>query len=607
MARPGWVRRLALGALGCALLACGSTSSKGDVAAGEGLAEVEAALEAGSELDALPDLEAEAALPELEAEVVLADLVQDPNGCPATCPPGMCDEEMHWCLACAVDHDCPTPEWWCRQGTCVQTLCVPGRFGCDGTTSVTECAADGLSLSATPCPEGTACRDGGCEPVICQPDEQRCEDQNISQCDPSGTVWYSSHCPPGQGCFGDACIAYRHNVLIVFDTSSSMTSMGALDTIPCICPAGCPAESFPACEQLACPRSKLGMAKYVFDQLFQSEPAKGVTLSLIHFPWDLQDHSGGCNQLMPTPAQGWYTQEMSGTDFMDGDDDSHVTAEGGWYDQGLYQILSVPFPATWQQDTLAEGRRWVNGNEEVGPTPTPCDDKADCPGGFCAADPAQGGQKVCWFHTDPELRAIGNTPLGRTLFYAGEYFRKYIVAEGKACEKSEDCANMNYFCKDGACTDPYRKCRSNQIIVMTDGVEEPPTTTSDFFNPTVQAKRYRYGLGCQDSTDCNQPAYCASDLCGGYPFPYGSGSMGYWLDTTEGQGADRLFDRAGNPIQVTVSVVDMSPQGEAAKQNKSIADNGGGVYFKADSGDPQGLLYQLLQMLDVKANIGCTD
>jgi hypothetical protein len=396
-------------------------------------------------------------------------------------------------------------------------------------------------------------------------------------------------------------VPYRHNVLLLFDTSSSMASMMDLDSIPCLCDTGCPAQPFPSCELLECPRSKLGLAKLVFSRLFSTAAVYPLNLTLLHFPMGIKNPpSLACSSAFALGV-GWYGKDMNDPNFMHGDTaDEHETTDGGWFDQNLFEILSVPFPTTPQQDTLATALLWVNGDEEVGPTETPCAANADCPGGFCAP---VAGTDVCWYHTDPELRAMGNTPLGRSLFYAGEYYRKYVVVEGRACSADADCRNANYNCVDGTCRDPYRACRENVVVVLTDGVEEPKTTPSQFSNPIVQAKRYRYGLGCTPAAGCNEPAFCAEGVCGGYPFPNGGGSSGTYLPFQEGQGHDRLLDAAGSPIRITTHVIDMSPSAEAEDVNRRIADNGGGVYVKADTGDPDAILAALLAMVDIK-NLG---
>lgn len=579
-------------ALGLAL-ACSSPSAGGDVP-GLDVPGAEIAADAADVRppDALVDAPADTPPAETPAEATI---------CPADCPAGYCDAALG-CLYCESDVACPDLGWWCDHNRCVETLCRPGRTDCDSSFRRLTCSDDGTRWLATDCPAGQACAFGECAPTVCEMGEQRCDDQLLQVCDPSLTYWKTTYCPPGHSCPIDKCVPYRHNVMLLFDTSSSMASMMNLDSIPCICTAGCPEQPFPACEQLECPRSKLGLAKLVFSRLFSTAASYPLNLTLLHFPLGIMTPpTKSCSSMMALGV-GWYGKEMSDPDFMHGDtSDEHETVEGGWFDQNLHEILSVPFPTTPQQDTLATATLWVNGNEEVGPTETPCATDTDCPGGFCAPDAATD---VCWYHTDPELRAIGNTPLGRTLFYAGEYHRRVIVAEGRACTVDADCRNANYSCVAGACHDPYRACRENVIIILTDGVEEPKTTPQQFSNPIVQAKRYRYGLGCADAAGCNEPAFCASQVCGGFAYPNGGGSSGSYLPFTEGQGHDRLIDAEGNPIQITTHVIDMSPSAEAESVNRKIADNGGGVYVKADSGDPDEILAAILSMLDVKQNLG---
>ena len=538
-----------------------------------------------------------------------APAVPDPDGddvavCAAECPAGYCDAELG-CLYCETDVACPDLGWWCNpEHRCVQTLCHPGRTDCDGQFRLTTCSADGTQWEPTDCPEGQACAFGECASVICELGDERCSGQLLQVCDPSETYWKTTYCPPGHSCPVDHCVPYRHNVMLLFDTSGSMASITNLDVIPCICAEGCPGEPFPLCEQLECPRSKLGLAKLVFSRLFATAASYPLNLTLLHFPLSIM---GTPPQPLPCSSMtafgtGWYGKSMNDPHFMHGDDaDEHETTPGGWFDKYLYEILSVPFPSSPADDTLAKARLWVNGNEALAPTETPCATADDCPGGLCYTS---DGANVCWYHSDPELRAFGGTPLGRSLFYAGEYYRRFVIAEGRACTTDADCWNANYTCVQGTCHDPYRACRENVIVILTDGAEDPKTSTSQFSNPVVQAKRFRYGLGCTDTTACNDPAFCAQGVCGGFAFPNDGGSSGSYLPFKEGQGHDRLVDLAGNPIRITTHVIDMSPSGEAEAVARAISDNGGGVYVKADTGDPDAILAALLSMVDVKQNLG---
>jgi hypothetical protein len=309
-----------------------------------------------------------------------------------------------------------------------------------------------------------------------------------------------------------------------------------------------------------------------------------------HFPMRIKSPPVlECNNMFAF-GRGWYGMDMMSSDEITGDDGANVAAEGSYYDQHLHEILAVPFPQTWWEPSLELAQSWVDFDEAVGPTEEPCAGPADCPGGFCAANE---GQSVCWYHTNPELRALSGTPLGRSMFYAGEYYRKYVYMEGRPCTVDADCANVNYYCDDGSCHDPYRKCRPNQILVFTDGEESPETSINEFRNPRVQAKRFRYGLCCQTDDDCFD-ATCDSGTCD----PDVPGSFPYLAESP-----CRLEAANGEPIQVTTHVIDLSAGGGGAGNNMLIAQNGGGVFYDADNLDPDDILTQLLLLIDVKENI----
>jgi len=513
--------------------------------------------------------------------------------CPFGCPPGYCDEATGFCLYCDENNECPLPTQWCKGDKCVETYCIPGTKSCAGATLSQTCTDDGEAWDQTQCSPGFACQGGECVQTICTPGEYTCDKGLKHQCNPNGSGYMDVPCPPGQGCFIDVCGPIQHNLLVIFDTSSSMSSIGFMDTVPCVC-ASCASKPFPACEDKDCPQSKLGLSKYVFNKFFEYEKLGIVNLVITHFAMQIKyPPSTKCNDMFSF-GRGWYG--LGSSDWMTGDNGEHVTTEGGWFDKNLHEIMAVPFPKTYDEDPVGVAKLWVNFNEEVGPTVAPCTSHAQCPGGFCAPDQ---GAKVCWYHTDPELRAIGNTPLGRSMFYAGEVYRKQIIPAGRTCQTDEDCKNRNYHCGgDGTCKDPFAACRSNLIVLFTDGAEEPPTMVTDFFNPRTQAKRFRYGLGCESDDDCFDGATCLGNLCQGYPHPNSGG--GAYPPNTETPW--RLETYSGDPIMITTHVIDMSG-GEGSAANMGIADDGGGSYFKPDELDPDKLLQQLFSIIDIKQNL----
>jgi len=361
---------------------------------------------------------------------------------------------------------------------------------------------------------------------------------------------------------------------VIFDTSGSMD-----DSVPCICPGvGCPSKPFPECEDKDCPATRIGLAKYVFRKLIASEEIQAVNMVITHFPMDVDSTSDGCDG-------GYY----SGKSEITGDNDSHATLDWDWFDQNIQEILSVSFPLTIEEDNLVQAGIWFNNQESLAASEEPC--SGGCPGGFCSGS-------VCWYHDDPELRADGGTPLAKSLFYAGELYRKMIYVQGRSCAVDADCANPNYFCVDGACHDPYRLCRTNMVLMLTDGMQSASLT--NFFNPRVQAKRFRYGLCCATDEDCFEGSECtgAGD-CGLYPHLNS-------LDGTEPdviEGPCRLHAYNGEPIQVTTHVIDLSDGGGGELTNKQIADEGGGQYHHASQADPNILLMQMFEVLDFKLDL----
>ncbi len=587
--------------LACWLVGCGNGSGSpgADVQGDQASVDL---VKADVAVDVAPDLGPDLVDVVAPVDIVIApaDVVDVPDvgPCGPACPEGFCDK-VKGCLACGENSICTIPNHWCREGMCVETLCIPTSKQCLSDEIAQVCGEDGEAWVDETCENEMVCAVGVCSEVICTPGEATCEGGKLVKCDPKGVAWVTIPCPPGQGCFKESCEPLRHNLLLIFDTSGSMASIGFMDQVPCICgnQAQCPAKPFPYCEDSACPMSKLGLSKHVFNKFFEVEKINSVHLVLTHFPQRIKyPPAQSCNDLFSF-GRGWYGFGMTDSDFLTGDDNSHVTEDGGWFDKYLYEILSVPFPTSWEQENLEELKLWVNFDEAVGATTEPCTQKADCPGGFCGVA-QESGDKVCWYHTDPELRALTGTPLGRSLFYAGEIYRKQIMPNGKSCQTDADCANRNYYCTTkGICKDPFAHCRGNMILMFTDGVESPETQLGDFFNPRIQAKRFRYGLGCQVDADCGPEATCGNGVCGGYPHPNsGGGSI-----PGNKQEPWRLLDYNGDPIAITTHVIDLSG-GEGADPNKALADDGGGTYYHADL-DPNELLDQMVSLLDIKENL----
>lgn len=573
----------------------GAAQSGGDAGAADTAMVSDAVADVGPSADALvEDMASTEDVPPTEDAPS-----SDASACGFCAPGTFCDELTAKCVDCLVDDHCTYPSW-CKAGACIETTCFPDQKACDGLTPK-ECAHDGSKwIEGAECPADGACVAGDCKDKVCDPGQKQCSKLQIQVCDEWGTGFAHVPCPPGSACYTEQCEPIKHNVVLIFDTSGSMGSIGALDAVPCICASGCKTKPYPACEDLACPQSRLGLAKKVFNEIFASEVFKRVQFAMLRFPQrEKADSPETCGSLLDPTGIGHYTNLSSAggnSDWITGDDNSHIPADGGWFEQGLAEILSVPFPVDEADDTTPKAKEWVDGDEvfeKIGPA---CQKNVDCPVGVCALN-KQTGEGECATHTNHELRATGGTPLGKSLFYAGEYLRKYGVPQGKACETDADCGNINYFCgPQKTCFDPLRGCRQNIVILFTDGVESPATVVTDFFNPAVQAKRLHYGLGCAFHSDCAGGAKCKTGSCQEYNAP----SPILLIDGAGG--ANRLTDYEGNSIAATVHVVDIS-QGSSESSNQAIALHGGGIFFPVSNGDPEALLDSINSILDVKANI----
>jgi len=347
------------------------------------------------------------------------------------------------------------------------------------------------------------------------------------------------------------------------------------------------------------------MTKKVLNTLFLTDTFASVNFAMTRFPQVIRAKDDPvCEELSdpfsfdPDFTVGHYA---SPNNTMTGDDNSHITPANGFFEDYLHEILCVPFPTSETEDSIAKAQAWVDFNESFHLTGNTCTNSINCGEDICVLNTTTNNYE-CAGHTNPELRATGSTPLGRSLFYAGEYLRKRVVVDGMACQTDEDCQNMNYFCSDEkTCFDPLRDCRSNTIVLFTDGVESPETSLVDFFNPLVQAKRLHYGLGCAFDSDCLDNTECSvAYTCQGYSATNGSNLS--TITYIDGDGANKLTDHAGSPIQVTVHVVDMS-EGEGETANRAIADHGGGIYYPVGDGSPDLLFEAFSNALDVKANI----
>jgi len=334
---------------------------------------------------------------------------------------------------------------------------------------------------------------------------------------------------------------------------------------------------------------------------------------------------------------------------MSGDDGRHVTGPAidgaDFFVDSLPQVLLVPdprvagFAAADAQERRVAMAPWVDGREAAvaGADEIPCSHDTgflDC--GLDRACLGPEGARTCHDVTNPELRATGQTPLGRSLFYASEYVRRFVRVGGAPCDTDVDCASANYRCHDGVCSDPLARCRRTAIVLVTDGVEDPPPDDL-FFRARVQAKRLQYGLGCDADEDCLSGAtcepvsvcvtpegatgvVCAADAdCPGRDETCQAGAdscvtpallaagradpaVAAALAFVAPEGAQRVTDRAGRGLAATVHVLDVAG---GADENARIALLGGGQLLLHSLYDLDAIIEDLRSVFDIKAGAQC--
>ena len=531
----------------------------------------------------------------------------------ADCEPlgAVCLEGIGQCGDCTDMSQCGDYEW-CEDNACSPNYCTPSEADCMGD-HIRICRADGKGYSLVLCEDGETCFAGACIDNACTPGAAVCQGYQVKQCLPNGT-WLVTSCPAGEECLEDACQQMRHRVLVVFDTSGSMGWYPGTTEWPKLCGAEPDGECilpWPTCEDPDAPITTMGISKRVFHEFF-TEENDGVLFALNRFPQIPDQASPLCEGGFNTPFV-----EMT-------DDDGSFSLPMGvetWFDTHLREINLVPFPATGAATNLSELAKWLDFSEWLVQTDQPCTDPLDCPDGVCLG--LSIGDKKCQVFANPELRATGWTPLGKSLFYAGEYMRRYVVVDGKTCHYDIDCGSPGYYCNEQKkCFDPLRECRLNVIVLFTDGGETEHPLPSDYFSPHVQAKRLRYGLGCTVDEDCSELDYCEQNVndpgtFGCHPthcHPTGGYCTNDLIDsdpaapitlTTAGP-QDRLRDYNGNGIELIINVVDASinsvHQSQATlNSNRLIALYGGGLHVVVDLDEPADFLTQLRKTVDFKA------
>jgi len=373
-------------------------------------------------------------------------------------------------------------------------------------------------------------------------------------------------------------------------------------------------QPYPICETEDAPFTILGVSKKVFSDFFGDADSQNVVFGLQRFPQTPTVEA-------PTCSGGYY----AGATEITGDNNAlSIPLEmDNWFDASLSEVIVQGFPGSSETSNVDQLQRWLDFTEWTVDTETPCTTTLDCSEGICSGIP---GNKFCKTFVNPELRADGWTPLGKSLFYAGEYMRKYVVLDGKACAGDADCPSPGYYCGEGGkCFDPLRECRLNVIVLFTDGGETEYPFATDFFNPVVQAKRLRFGLGCETDEDCSDVDYCKKDEDN--PEEYGCyiprcqpsasepGVKYCSHDLIESDssnpvemqmpGFNRVLDYNGNPIDIITTVVDASVASTeettaTLNNNRRIALYGGGLHVVVNTGDVPDFLAQLKKTIDFK-------
>lgn len=429
----------------------------------------------------------------------------------------------------------------------------------------------------------------------------------MAHCNEDGSALNESPCPPGTGCLDGACIHVRPNVILLADTSGSMSLLAGQDIYPDECEGeACPQWEFPLCDDPADPATRIGRAREALSTLVSSDTAASVRLALQRFP----------QVAKPQPeCKGGYS---AGLVSMTPDNGKHEV-DVAWFKPNLGQILAVPFQDGTETNDVGAFLAWLDFTESIAPTATSCFSGLTCASQLCLLG-------KCQDHDDPELRGTGGTPLGKSLFYAGEYLRLFVRVQGMPCAEDADCRSPHHTCVDSACDDPFRHCRPNVIVAFTDGEETIHKATTNFFHPWVQAKRLRFGLGCSNDSDCLGGAACVDkrclppgdlparickgvyktcdtdDDCPGYfcgkPEPCIGECLKTALPFADPSGANHLENAAGEPIAATIHVADATGYGV---EGMIMAMMGGGQHLPVDFTDADALAAQLLTLVDVKA------
>ena len=496
-------------------------------------------------------------------------------------------------------------------------ICNSGSSRCVDLATEERCNEAGTGWDLTPCGDAAVCAQDACQPTICEPEATLCQGASRYVCDSAGTTQLPYPCQNGYGCLDGACVRVKPNVALVVDTSGSMAFPADPADFCQVLP--CDGIGFPACEDEEAPMSRLAHAKLALQALFETSVVTGARVSLQRFP---STGSGSVD------CSSGYTESLF---VMTGDSGAHEVQQS-WFDKAMDEVVCVPFDPITGDTNVAALSEWVDFEESVTPSGQNCGWDPDCPSNICA-----GGK--CQALIDPELRAVGGTPLGRSLFYASEYLRLHMLIQHKPCDSDDDCrTSPDHRCvpnPDGPdpkhCIDPLAHCRENVIILVTDGEETAAPDKNDFFHPWVQAKRLRYGLGCTADIQCAGGATCDAGICEPPLIDAPEGRCMASLDVctgnadcpdffcgldapcpgtcvlpdlafTDGLGKNHVKGYDKLPLTFRVHVVDASGR---SVDNAIIADWGGGESVALVFTDVTGLYEALKNLVDLKQGALC--
>jgi len=532
-----------------------------------------------------------------------------------------------------VECNCPPAMHCDESGECVLDVCTQAATTCSSPTEQQVCNDEGSDFEIVPCPEQTVCYLGECVPQACSPDDAPvCEDGQLKTCNGSGTDWNLIPCPLGSLCKNGKCAPVQPNVIFIVDTSGSMNWVNwESETLDQCEGDDCAPWTWPECDDSAIPQTRLGQAKKALQAVIDSEPGAAARLALQRFPQQL-DLFSMLSEEKSQPSC-WGTP-LWGLDKSSADNNEVHQTHKMTLESVQGSLVAQTMPVPFGPETEGTGQvvmDWIDFANTFEPTGVPCEVLYDCETPLTGKACVDG---ACALVDNPELRAMGKTPLGRSLFYAGEVLRLLVVVEGQECGTDEDCGSLHYACVDGKCHDSMRSCRSNIIVLFTDGGESLDQDVEKFFNPQVQAKRLHYGAGCSEDGDCLNDAVCSAGVCQAeieglpskvchltniactetaecveYKYSCSGGNStcsGKCVETgavfVDPKGQDVLRDANGTPISVTVHVVDAS---DAPTGNSLIAALGGGQHVPVDFGDIEAVVEGTLPLLDSKDLTAC--